>query len=386
MTVPDDLSALLGEKRFVAAIEKFEELQKAAQTGRAFLIGAGCSRCAGLPLTAELTDKALNSDKLDDTTKTILTAIRELFDGAVSPNIEDYLSELIDLLAIADRRTSRGASNKEISLGGVSYSEAQLRAAADQIKLGIATVIELRKVSIETHQHFVRAVHRPLRPGKSTSGQAVDYLVLNYDTVLEDALALEQRPSSDGLDGGATGWWSPETFDRSGLAARVYKLHGSIDWCEFPGDPLPRRVAASLEIEAANERRILIWPASTKYRETQRDPFAQLWERARRVLRPSRGSQCVLVVCGYRFGDTHINLELDRALRESAGDLTIVVFTSDNEPAGQLKEWHNDDDVKEQVIVFANRGFFHGTQSESATNDLLWWKFENITRLLGGER
>ena len=46
--------------------------------------------------------------------------------------------------------------------------------------------------------------------------------------------------------------------------------------------------------------------------------------------RPSHGSQCVLVVCGYRFGDTHINLELDRALRESAGDLTIVVFTSDN--------------------------------------------------------
>ncbi len=386
MTARDDLSALLGEKRFVAAIEKFKELQKAAQTGRAFLIGAGCSRCAGLPLTAELTEKALNSDKLDDTTKTILTAIRELFDGAVSPNIEDYLSELIDLLAIADRRTSRGASNKEISLGGVSYSEAQLRAAADQIKLGIATVIELKKVSIETHQHFVRAVHRPLRPGKSTSGQVVDYLVLNYDTVLEDALALERRPSSDGLDGGPTGWWSPGTFDRSGLAARVYKLHGSIDWCEFPGDPLPRRVAASLEIEAANERRILIWPASTKYRETQLDPFAQLWERARRVLRPSRGSQCVLVVCGYRFGDTHINLELDRALRESAGDLTIVVFTSDNEPAGQLKEWHNDDDVKEQVIVFANRGFFHGTQSESATNDLLWWKFENITRLLGGER
>jgi hypothetical protein len=384
MTVRDDLSVLLGDKRFAAAIEKLEKLLE--QTGRAFLIGAGCSKCAGLPLTAELTEKALNSDKLDATTKTILTEIQRLFDGAASANIEDYLSELIDLLAIADRRTSRGASNKQISLGGVSYSEAQLRTAADQIKLGIAKVIELKKVSIETHQHFVRAVHRPLRPGKSTSDQVVDYLVLNYDTVLEDALALERRPFSDGLDGGVTGWWSPETFDRSGLAARVYKLHGSINWCDFPDDSLPRRVGASLEIEAANDRRILIWPASTKYRETQLDPFAQLWERARQVLRPSHGSQCVLIVCGYRFGDPHVNLELDRALRKSAGDLTIVVFTSDDVPTGQLESWHNDDDVKEQVIVFANRGFFHGTQSDSATNDLLWWKFENITRLLGGER
>jgi hypothetical protein len=261
----------------------------------------------------------------------------------------------------------------------------QLRAAADQIKLGIAKVIE-KKVSIETHRHFVRAVHRPLRPGKSTSGQVVDYFVLNYDTVLEDALALERHPFSDGLDGGVTGWWSPETFDRSELAARVYKLHGSINWCEFSDDPLPRRVAASLDIEMGNNRRVLIWPASTKYRETQLDPFAQLWERARRVLRPSRGSQCVLVVCGYRFGDTHVNLELDRALRESAGDLTIVVFTFENEPTGQLEKWCNDAAVKGQVLIFANRGFFHGAESERATNDLLWWKFENLARLLGGER
>jgi hypothetical protein len=40
----------------------------------------------------------------------------------------------------------------------------------------------------------------------------------------------------------------------------------------------------------------------------------------------------------------------------------------------------------EQVLLFANRGFFHGTQSATTTTDLLWWKFENITRLLGGER
>ncbi len=214
----------------------------------------------------------------------------------------------------------------------------------------------------------------------------MEYLVLNYDTVLEDALALERVPFSDGLEGGATGWWRPQTFDRDELAGRVYKLHGSIDWCESPDDPSPRRVGASLEVGASGDRRILIWPASTKYRETQLDPFAHLWERARQVLRPSHGSQCVLVVCGYRFGDTHVNLELDRALRKSAGDLTIVVFTSEDVPTGQLKKWHDDDAVKEQVIMFANKGFFHGTQSESATNDLLWWKFENITRLLAGER
>jgi len=382
MTSPDDLSALR-EKPFAEAVVKLEELL--VQSGRAFLLGAGCSKCAGLPLTAELTEKTLGSDRLDATTKAILTAIRELFAGAADANIEDYLSELIDLLAIADRRNSRGATQKVVTLGGASYSAEQLRAATDQIKWSICGVID-GKVSIETHQNFVKAVHRPLRPGKPVDSQVVDYLVLNYDTVLEDALALERLPFSDGLDGGVTGWWSPDTFDRAGLVARVLKLHGSINWCEFPDDPLPRRVANCLQVESAKDRRVLIWPASTKYRETQLDPYAQLSDRARQVLRPSRGAQCVLVVCGYRFGDAHINLEVDRALRESAGDLTIVVFTSDNEPSGQLKIWHGDASVTEQVLIFANRGFFHGAQVFPATKDLLWWKFENITRLLGGER
>jgi hypothetical protein len=382
MTEPDDLSAL-GTKPFADAVVKLEELL--TQSGRAFLIGAGCSKCAGLPLTAELTQEALRNEALDDTTKAILAAIRGLFDGAADANIEDYLSELIDLLAIADRRSSRGATQNSVTLGGVPYSKALLRTAADQIKKGIAGVID-KHVSIETHQDFVRAVHRPQRPGKSQSGQTVDYLVLNYDTVLEDALALERIPFADGLEGGVTGWWSPQTFDRDGLAARVFKLHGSINWCDFPNDPLPRRIGDRLQIAGAKERRILIWPASTKYREAQLDPYAQLAERARRVLRPSGGSLCVLVVCGYRFNDAHINLELDRALRESAGNLTIVVFTSDNEPSGQLATWHKDAAVMEQVLVFANRGFFHGNQSVPATEDLVWWKFENLTRLLGGER
>lgn len=380
MSAPDDLS-VLREKPFAEAVGKFENLLE--QSGRAFLIGAGCSKCAGLPLTADLTSRTLESDQLDATSKAILTAIKDLFSGASCANIEDYLSELIDLLAIADRREAREAAQQSVTLGGTDYSKAQLRSAADQIKRGIANVIK-SKVNIQTHREFVRAVHRTLRVGRL--GQVVEYLVLNYDTVLEDALALERISFSDGLDGGATGWWSPRVFDRDGLAARVLKLHGSIDWCEFPGDPLPRRIGPSLGMEAADERRILIWPASTKYRETQLDPYAQLVDRARGVLRPEQGSQRVIVICGYGFGDAHINIELDRALRESSGNLIIAIFTHESEPVGQLKTWYEDTRIRDQVLIFANRGFFHGTQSDIATTDLLWWKFENITRLLGGER
>jgi hypothetical protein len=382
MTAPEDLSALKS-KPFSDAVKRLEELL--VQGGRTFLIGAGCSKCAGLPLMEELTDVVINSDKLDPTSKKILADIKELFNGATTSHIEDYLSELVDLLAIADRRAGRGATEAQVPINKESYSAAQLRTATEQIKKAISSSID-KKVNIEAHRKFVAAVHRPVRVGKAAASSVVDYLLLNYDTVIEDALALERISFSDGIDGGVTGWWSPVTFDRDGLAARVLKLHGSVNWCEVAGDPLPRRIASSLHVQDMQDRNILIWPASTKYRETQLDPFAQLAERARRTLRPVRGTQRVLVICGYSFGDAHVNIEVEKALKESAGDLTVIAFSSEERPMGKLKEWNESVGIREQVLIYARRGFFHGDVAEVSEHDLPWWKFENLARLLGGER
>jgi hypothetical protein len=380
--LPDDLSPLKA-KPFSEAVEKLEELM--TQSGRAFLLGAGCSKCAGLPLTAELTSETLASPDLDASSKEILTAIQASFTGATLPNIEDYLSELVDFLAIADRRNARNATTQEIELGGKTYSATTLRQATEQIKRAIAKVIDKDKVSIETHLNFVKAVHRPVRPGKSVGNQCVDYLVLNYDTLIEDALALERVTFADGLEGGAVGWWNADTFSREGLSARVLKLHGSINWCQFVDETMPRRVPRAVDCAAANNHRIVIWPASTKYRETQQDPYAQLAALARDVLRPRDGSQRVLAICGYKFADSHINLELDRALRETR-DLTLMVFWSDEKLDATLQTWHDDTAVREQLLIFGRRGFWHGDKVDVASTDLPWWKFENITRLLGGER
>jgi len=225
-----------------------------------------------------------------------------------------------------------------------------------------------------------------MRPGKPSPNQAVDYLVINYDTIIEDALALAQVPFSDGIDGGVSGWWNPDTFDRNGLSARVFKLHGSIDWHELSGSTLPHRVASNVDLPALGDRRILIWPASTKYRETQLDPYAQLAERARRVLNPKQGSQRVLVICGYSFSDAHINIEIERGLRSSSGDLTVVAFTNEDAPIGKLKDWHEDSAITKQVLVYANKGFFHGNDVRLSENPLPWWKFEHITTILEGAR
>jgi len=380
--MPDDLSALK-QPVFETALNDLDELL--TQSGKAFLIGAGCSKCAGLPLTAELTTKTLASPSLDATTKTILTSIQALFLGATAANIEDYLSELVDLVAILERRGLRGATTDKTALNGEDYTAKQLKDAIEQIKGAIAEAIEI-PITMQVHWKFIQAVHRPSRPGRNDPARPVDYLVLNYDSLIESALALEKLRYADGMNGGISAWWDAATFEVGGLDARVLKLHGSIDWSEISDDPLPRRIAKSLTLPDGNDRKVLIWPASTKYRETQRDPYAQLAGLARRILHPQSGSQMVLMVCGYSYGDSHINIEIERSLRESGGELTMVVFTFDDEPTGDLKRLHDDKDITDQVRIYAKKGFFHGSTIAKSAVELPWWKFENITRLLGGER
>ena len=382
MTNPENLSSFADP----SCVEKIGILREIVNScdALAFLIGAGCSFCAGLPLTDKLTNGVLESDQVDVTSKNILQAVSKRFTDSTEANIEDFLSEIIDLFTIADRRSDKGAPNSAVDLGDEEYTANQLRDASVQIKRAIACLIG-REVVIECHREFVAAVHRPLRVGRQNSSHPVDYLVLNYDTIIEDALALEGISYADGMKGGLSAWWEPQTFKEPGLSARVIKLHGSIDWQQHPNSRLPRRVNPNIRLQNQENVPLLIWPSAMKYQETQLDPFAQLMDQARQSIKTSRNLQRLLVICGYSFGDKHINFEIENALRESNGNLTVVAFTQTDKPKGKLKEWYDDNDLTGNVLIYANMGFYHDNDATLFTKETPWWKFENLTKILKGE-
>ena len=107
--------------------------------------------------------------------------------------------------------------------------------------------------------------------------------------------------------------------------------------------------------------------------------------RARTVLNPKGGSQRVLLINGYSFGDAHINLEIERGLKASNGNLTIIAFTNEAEPSGILKSWYEDSSINEQVVIFADKGFYHAEQNITTDDSIEWWKFENLTQILEGD-
>lgn len=379
----EDVIKPLRDNKYSEPIEEMVKLL--SQSKCAFLIGAGCSKCANLPLMEELTEKVLEKIAPQDKTRKILTGLVEQYTDAECCTIEDYMSELVDLIAIAERHKIKKSKVETIPIGANTFSLEELCDALLEIKQQIERIILETKIKIKLHRKFIQAIHGRLHSGKSDQIQTVDYFTLNYDTLIEDALSLERIPTADGFNGGATGWWNANAYYDKKAHARVLKLHGSVDWCLLEDDVLPSRIRHSLK-EEKTEEPVLIWPATTKYREVQRDPFAQIIDIMRKTLRPTKNSEAVLAIIGYSFCDSHINYEIDRALRESGGRLNLLIYTNANEPKGIIREWLNDPKVMEDVRIHANRGFFHADNQIVSENDLPWWKFEVLVRLLGGER
>ena len=354
-----------------------------SQSRLAFLLGAGCSYKAGLPLMPGLTEEVFCHDSLSQKTKGILNTVKANFSGTPSATIEDFMSELVDYLSIADRRARCSTTNCKISVGENTLSSEELSESLEEIKKAVVQVICDKEVDVTHHQNFVRSIHGSLQAGKT--GRMIDYLVLNYDTLLEDALGLEKIVYVDGFAGAATGWWEPSVFSGNQISARIFKIHGSTEWCMLEGDTLPRRIRSGIKLDTSRKN-VLIYPASTKYQETQRDPFAQILKHFRDCLLPEGNKEIVFAICGYSFGDDHINLEIENALYQAEGRLTVVAFTSQDELQGVLKKWVDDPTISEQIRVYFKKGFYHSKAYTRSDKELPWWKFEVLARILGGER
>ncbi len=381
----DDLKIIFRHP-FAKPIEEFEQLME--QSNKVFLIGAGCSKCAGLPLTMELTEEVLNRLKDGSNSKVILSSIKANYPSANSNHtIEDYMSEIVDHIAICQRYIEKGVKDKKIKIDLNEYSIQELKTALDEIKENIFKCIVDRDIDITEHRKFIKAVHKTLRYGKTKSQSRIDYIILNYDTLLEDALAIENINYVDGFYGGATGWWDIDIYKRFNSETKILKPHGSVDWCLLEEDNLPRRLRDNSKLGGVKQKeKILIWPASTKYRETQLDPYAQIFEQIRMSIQPKLNEQTLLCSIGYRFSDSHINIEIEKALKESSGNLTLVVFFGENKPNEYLIKWLSDPQIKEQIRLYCKNGYYHGDNKLESEDELPWWKFENVIRVLEGEK
>jgi hypothetical protein len=385
--------------------EQFEKhLNSPKQT---WLLGAGVSYLANIPLMYPLTDRVVELAR-NDLFAADADAIRVLDfvvgDCPQTSHVEHYLTHLGDLISIAERsRTGsidigEGRVSKEkleeVHQGLIEQIAATVRWGYQAArKNSVGEIVAEEKigsqsrsiVDIAGHQKFIEAVFGTSRAGLDFVRTPVEFFTTNYDTLLEDALALAGIEFQDGFIGGGVAFWNARNYvSQTGTRAIVSKLHGSIDWYR------PRSGTKNLlrvrygDTYPSNGGSVMIYPQATKYLNTQRDPFAEIFQRFRQRL--LHGSDHVLLVCGYSFGDEHINAEIEIAMSSSRNQLTVIAFN--DEPNGELpqtlREWQSKP-WSQRLFVASPKGIYQGSIGpvfpiEEGKRD--WWTFDGVATLL----
>ena len=376
-----------------------------SQSKQNWLFGAGISYDAKIPLMYPLTDRVDTIIEADaeQTEKTILENLKA--DLSEKSHVEHYLSHLGDLIAIAERSKDNVAN-----IGGVSYQLDNLNklyiemigAIGSTVRYGYVKASEdgntpeeigdLNKpiVEISSHVEFVNALIDSQANLERRS--RTTFFTTNYDTLLEDALALNKKVVCDGFSGGAVGFWNPEyEFNESTNKSNsysLYKLHGSIDWHRDEDVGLVRaRYGTKYLSDTAN---IMIYPQATKYVETQKDPFASLFAGLRKTLMES--NQNVLITCGYSFGDEHINAEIESALKSDGNKTTLIAFILEAPVVEEeivinktLDRWLENSMFNPRVFVAGENGIYNKTTVPLAERDnqvFDWWSFSGLTKFI----
>lgn len=329
-------------------------------------------------------------------------------------HVEHVLSHIGDLIALASRTKS-----KKARVGPAERSAEQLAAlhaaaqkcirdtmcwgyvVAEGTALESVGTKDQPIITVDRHLAFVKALFH-VRRANLERRPPVALFTTNYDTLIEDALALSRVRAADGFSGGAMGFWEPDRpgdgfehpFSGQGdCQAKVYKLHGSIDWFASHEDVVVRRRQGA-GYPPDDPSRLLIYPQATKYQVTQKDPFARLFAAFRMALNDEKPG--VLIICGYSFGDEHVNEEIALALRRRGSQLTLLAFvkqmdgaptsSADGLPDAVVKLLQSADQWKERIVVAGSRGVYHGSLANKYPASIgaphPWWSFDGVTKLL----
>lgn len=359
---------------------------------QSWLFGAGISLNANIPLMQPLTNRVFKMAEGNPEYDLLVAVRNELLDSA---HIEHILSQIGDYATIAER-----SKVDEVKINGSSFSLDVLHDSHSRILHSIAKTIrwgykpkteqEEEKVgsqseplvTVDEHISFVTALLCRAQAGLTERKRPVRLFSTNYDTLLEDALALGCFSCWDGFSGGAVAFRShrygqkePETVCR----AHVIKLHGSIDW-HLGDDGKVWRVRDS-DGYPPRSMRVLIYPQSTKYLATQRDPFAAQFDLFRRAI--SEPGENVLAICGYSFGDEHINQEIELAVQHPDNKTTILAFSATMNDV--LEKWRSSNWGK-RLYVVTETGLHVGTEGPFHVpkdgEKLDWWTFSGVTKVL----
>ena len=332
-----------------------------------FLLGAGCSKCAGKPLIDDLTKITL--DHAEDGLKARFKNLKP--EGGRCATVEDLMTYLIRYRSILE--STSGDDDKSITVADI---DTWLNYIKKKLVARIADDWRPNSCHNNYHRKFLKRLRNHRQPR--------DIFSLNYDTVLESSLEDLRTPYVDGFRGANRAWFDPPVFDEK-AEYRIFKLHGSVNWIR-DSDSYIRRVSDTPK----EEEPVVVYPTEQKYIQTQYGVYETLMAKFRERLRIPKSNN-TLVVLGYSFSDEHINEAICDSVRGS--NLTVISFVGP-EPdhdaqKRRLEKLESRCDSRFNAFVGGvSDGYLVGNAADSTLKDTILekelWQFENMVDLVAG--
>jgi SIR2-like domain len=277
-------------------------------------LGAGCPmgvRLGGennpplIPDVAGVTKAVSDSLAKSEEYAPLLKIIEDHFkkDGRNGANVEDVLTHIRSLRAVAGNDEVRGLSS------------ANLDKLDERICEIIHELVNKSLPNTDTPYHrvasWVDGVERDV---------PVEIFTTNYDLLMEQALEDQRVPYFDGFAGVRKPFFDLRAMEEDALPprwARLWKLHGSINWYQAE----KKGVLRGATNEAGLKR--VIHPSHLKYEESRRMPYLAMIDRIRAFLKKSTST---LVLCGYSFRDEHINEVIVQGLQSTQTAIAFVLL------------------------------------------------------------
>lgn len=231
-------------------------------------------------------------------TQQVLAAIQPKYGAQIEALIEELPKHDIETI-LSRIRSFAGVlgTSKVHGMNGADF-----KALGDEICSHIGTIVNVRlpKGKRTAYHDIASWITGAARD------HPVELFTTNYDQLFEEAFESNQSPYFDGFAGGREPFFDPVSVSNNDLPprwTRLWKLHGSLGWTANEKGEVIRTGQPSATH--------LVFPEHLKYDQTQKAPYAALFDRLRAFLELP---DTLLITSGFSFADAHISARIGEAL------------------------------------------------------------------------
>lgn len=330
--------------------------------GTSYAIKDGASDKSRVPGILKMTEDIINEISIGHPNfkKPLEKIQKELKDDNHEPTIEHLLSNI---------------TQKHIIVGDESLcglNKAAWKKLKEQIENKIKAIVSVHKYKSEYMNNFI---HGDFALWIKNAGrkEAVEIFTTNYDYLFEIGLEHNDVAYYDGFIGSYYPFFfsaSVEDLQFLPTMTKLWKLHGSLGW---KYDENSRKITRSLP----DDSNIMVYPSFLKYDNSKKQPYVSFMDRLSNYIKKDDG---VLFICGYSFGDYHINDVLINAL-EKSNTSHIVAFYYDKYTKDGESFYGLDNDCETKRIALSNKKLsVYGMNSAIIGGKYGIWKLKNRIR------